>query len=59
MTVDSSTQTAVRGITSSANLSIGVRFFNSSDSSLRGSTTHDNQFHGVSVQGSQRVTIAG
>src|SRR4029453_2972075 len=42
-----------------ANVSIGVRFFNSTDSVLRSSATHDNNFHGVSVQGSTRVTVTG
>jgi parallel beta-helix repeat protein len=59
ITVDASSNASLTGIQSAFNLSIGVRFFNSTDSELRNSVTHENQHHGVSVQGSTRVTVAG
>lgn len=59
VTVDASSNAMLTGIQSAFNLSIGVRFFNSTDSELRASVTHENQHHGVSVQGSTRVTVAG
>ncbi|MEU4396534.1 right-handed parallel beta-helix repeat-containing protein [Kribbella sp. NPDC023855] len=59
ITVDASSNARLTGIRSAFNLSIGVRFFNSTDSELRNSVTHENQHHGVSVQGSTRVTVAG
>ncbi|TDU83939.1 parallel beta-helix repeat protein [Kribbella voronezhensis] len=59
ITVDASSNASLTGIQSAFNLSIGVRFFNSTDSELRNSITHENQHHGVSVQGSTRVTVAG
>lgn len=59
VTVDASSNAKLTGIQSAFNLSIGVRFFNSTDSELRASVTHENQHHGVSVQGSTRVTVAG
>ncbi|MFC5264790.1 PKD domain-containing protein [Kribbella qitaiheensis] len=59
VTVDASSNATLTGIQSAFNLSIGVRFFNSTDSELRASVTHENQHHGVSVQGSTRVTVAG
>jgi parallel beta-helix repeat protein len=59
VTVDASSNASLTGIQSAFNLSIGIRFFNSTDSELRNSVTHANQFHGVSVQGSTRVTVAG
>jgi len=59
VTVDGSANATLDGITAASNLSIGVRFFNSTDSQLGASVTHDNSFHGVSVQGSTRVTVTG
>ncbi|TDX08453.1 right-handed parallel beta-helix repeat-containing protein [Kribbella sp. VKM Ac-2566] len=59
VTVDGSDHVALSGIQASANLSIGVRFAGSTDSEVRASATHDNNFHGVSVQGGARVTVAG
>ena len=59
VTVDGSANATLDGITAASNLSIGVRFFNSTDSQLGASVTHDNNFHGVSVQGSTRVTVTG
>jgi parallel beta-helix repeat protein len=58
VTVDGSSNATLTGIQSAFNLSIGVRFFNSTDSQLRASVSHENQFHGVSVQGSTRITVA-
>jgi len=58
-TVDASSNATLDGIQAASNVSIGVRFFNSTDSVLRSSATHDNNFHGVSVQGSTRVTVTG
>ncbi len=59
ITVDASSNAKLTGIQSAFNLSIGVRFFNSTDSELRSSVTHENQHHGVSVQGSTGVTVSG
>ena len=59
VTVDASSNVTADGIQAATNVSIGVRFFSSTDSALRSSITHDNNFHGVSVQGSTRVTVAG
>ena len=57
ITVDGSTAVSLDTITSRDNLSIGVRFFNSTDSSLTHAVTHHNDLHGVSVQGSTRVVV--
>ncbi|NUR07263.1 MAG: PKD domain-containing protein [Nocardioidaceae bacterium] len=57
-TVDGSSHVALSDVTATDDLGAGVRFFQSSDSSLDGGSTHHNQYHGVSVQGSQRVTVA-
>ncbi|MGY4768804.1 right-handed parallel beta-helix repeat-containing protein [Kribbella sp. CWNU-51] len=59
VTVDASSNVTADGIQAATNVSIGVRFFSSTDSALRSSITHDNNFHGVSVQGSTRVTVSG
>ncbi|GAA1607136.1 PKD domain-containing protein [Kribbella karoonensis] len=59
VTADNSANVTLSGIQASANQSIGVRFFNTTDSVLKASVTHDNNFHGVSVQGGARDTVTG
>ncbi|HZX05365.1 PKD domain-containing protein [Kribbella sp.] len=59
VTADNSANVTLSGIQASANQSIGVRLFNTTDSTLRASVTHDNNFHGVSVQGGARDTVTG
>jgi len=59
VTADFSAAATLSGIQSSLNVSIGVRLFKDTDSTLRDSVTHHNRLHGVSVQGSTRVTVSG
>ena len=59
VTADNSSQVMLSGIQASANQSIGIRLFSSTDSTVKTSVTHDNSFHGVSVQGGARDTVTG
>ncbi|HEY3002858.1 MAG TPA: right-handed parallel beta-helix repeat-containing protein, partial [Kribbellaceae bacterium] len=59
VTADASDHAMLSGIQSHDNLSIAIRLFNNTDSTLQASSTHHNQLHGVSVQTSTRVLVSG
>ncbi|GAA1137516.1 hypothetical protein GCM10009630_40660 [Kribbella jejuensis] len=59
VTADNSANVTLSGVQASANLSIGIRLFNTTDSTVKASVTHENNFHGVSIQGGARDTVTG